>query len=251
MSEASCATWPRVSFDYSGCTVLVTGGTSGIGAAIAAAFVRAGADVTITGTRSSADAYAHLPAGVNYQQLRLECAEDVHKISSAMPALDILVNNAGGVSTPEDFSQAVHVNLIAVHQLSMALYAQLKSSDFPGGASIVNIASMMSFFGSRYFPGYSSAKGGLLLLTKSLAIQWASDNIRVNAVAAGSIVTPMTRHFADDADIHDAVCRRTPMGRWGEPADIAGPVLSICSPASSFITGHTLVADGGYSINDN
>lgn len=251
MNTPASARWPRVNFDYSECNVLVTGGTSGIGASIAAAFAAAGAYVTITGTRAQACDYETPLADVDYLQLRLDEADDIRAIAERFTRLDILVNNAGGVQMPEDFARAVHINLTAVQQLSSALHPALAASVFPGGASIVNLASMMSLFGSAYFPGYSAAKGGLLLLTKSLAIQWAADGIRVNAVAAGSIVTPMTRRFADDPDTHAAVCRRTPLGRWGEPGDIAGGVLLLCSPAAGFITGQTLAVDGGYSITDN
>lgn len=251
MNNDPRSTWPAIQFDYSSCNVLVTGGTSGIGAGIAAAFVAAGASVTVTGTRAAAGDYAALPAAVDYLQLRLEQPDDINTVAEHFSRLDILVNNAGGVQAPENFARAIQINLTAVEQLSSALHASLCASEFPGGASIVNLASMMSLFGSRYFPGYSAAKGGLLLLTKSLAALWAADGIRVNAVAAGSIVTPMTQRFADDPDTHAAVCRRTPMGRWGEPADIAGAVLLLCSPAAGFITGQTLAADGGYSITDN
>ena len=251
MTSSQRSQWPRVAFDYSGCTVLVTGGTSGIGASIAAAFAAAGAHVTITGTRASAAEYADLPKNLDYLQLRLDEADDIGRVAENFTRLDILVNNAGGVQTPEDFAHAVQINLTAVQQLSAALHAALAASVFPGGASVVNLASMMSLFGSAYFPGYSAAKGGLLLLTKSLAIQWAADGIRVNAIAAGSIVTPMTQRFADDPETHAAVCRRTPLGRWGEPDDIAGSVLLLCSPAAGFITGQTLAVDGGYSITDN
>jgi NAD(P)-dependent dehydrogenase (short-subunit alcohol dehydrogenase family) len=251
MHSAARNSWPRVDFNFSDCTVLVTGGTSGIGASIAAAFAAAGAAVTVTGTRKSAADYDAPITGTGYLQLRLDEAGDIQRVADHFPRLDILVNNAGGVQLPEDFARAIHINLTAVQQLSAALHASLCASEFPGGASVINIASMMSFFGSGFFPGYSSAKGGLLLLTKSLATLWAADGIRVNAVAAGSIVTPMTQRFADDADMHAAVCRRTPMGRWGEPSDIAGAVLLLCSPAAGFITGQTLAADGGYSITDN
>lgn len=251
MSTLRRTNWPRVSFDYSDCTVLVTGGTSGIGAGIAAAFSAAGAHVTVTGTKPSATDYVDLPHGVDYLQLRLDDSADIHAVAESFTRLDILVNNAGGVQLPEDFARAVQINLTAVQQLSSALHAALAASVFPGGASIINLASMMSLFGSAYFPGYSAAKGGLLLLTKSLAIQWAADGIRVNAIAAGSIVTPMTQRFADDPETHAAVCRRTPLGRWGEPEDIAGSVLLLCSPAANFVTGQTLAVDGGYSITDN
>jgi NAD(P)-dependent dehydrogenase (short-subunit alcohol dehydrogenase family) len=245
------AVWPRIRFDFSDCQVLVTGGTSGIGAAIAEAFVAAGARVVITGTRAGAHEYDELPDGVEYARLRLDTIADIEQLARDFSRLDVLVNNAGGVQMPEDFARAVQINLVAVQQLSAALHPALRASEFPGGASVVNLASMMSLFGSAYFPGYSSAKGGLLLLTKSLATLWAQDGIRVNAVAAGSIITPMTQRFADDAATHDAVCRRTPMGRWGLPRDVAGAVLMLCAPAAAIITGQTLAADGGYSITDS
>lgn len=251
MSGRHTTIWPRVSFDFSGCRVLVTGGTSGIGAAIARAFAAAGATVVVTGTRERAADYPALPDNVDYLRLRLEHGVDIDAVAERFGRLDVLVNNAGGVHWPESFERAVQVNLSAVHELSSALHAALCASEFQGGASIVNLASMMSFFGSARFPGYSAAKGGLVLLTRSLAARWAGDSIRVNAVAAGSVLTPMTRRCADDAATHAAVCRRTPLGRWGEAQDIAGAVLLMCSPASAFITGQTLAVDGGYSIIDN
>jgi len=249
--SVEAAVWPRIRFDFSGCKVLVTGGTSGIGAGIAAAFVAAGAEVAITGTRPSAADYEELPAGVAYHQLRLDEPADIEALARAFTRLDVLVNNAGGTQMPEDFARAVQINLIAVQQLSAALHPALKASELQGGASVINLASMMSLFGSAWFPGYSSAKGGLLLLTRSLATAWAPDGIRVNAVAAGSIVTPMTQRYADDPAMHAAVCQRTPMGRWGTPRDIAGAVLMLSAPAAAFITGQTLAVDGGYSITDS
>jgi NAD(P)-dependent dehydrogenase (short-subunit alcohol dehydrogenase family) len=113
---------------------------------------------------------------------------------------------------------------------------------------IVNTASMLSFFGSGLTPGYSASKGGVAQLTKSLAIAYAADGIRVNAVAPGWIATPLTQALQDDPARSAQIVGRTPMGRWGQPEDVADPVLFLASPAARFITGVVLPVDGGYLI---
>ena len=114
--------------------------------------------------------------------------------------------------------------------------------------SILNIASMLSFFGSGFAPAYSASKGGIAQLTKSLAIAWAPDSIRCNALAPGWIATPLTQALREDEDRSRAIVERTPMRRWGRPADVSGPALFLLSPAAAFITGAILPVDGGYSI---
>lgn len=237
-------------FDFSGTHVVVTGGTSGIGRATAEAFAVAGAHVLITGTRESLDEYPEAPRGVAYRALRLDDAASIARFADTVERLDVLVNNAGHTMPGASFAEVVQVNLTAVHELSMRLHGKLRTSELPGGAGVVNLASMMSFFGSPWFPGYGAAKAGIVQLTRTLAAAWAPDRIRVNAVAAGSVPTGMTAQYANDPAIRELVNSKTPMGRWAEPREIAEPILYLCSSAASFVTGHTLVADGGYSIID-
>jgi len=234
--------------DFSGRRVLVTGGTSGIGAAIAAAFVKAGAAVTVTGTQASAAAYADLPPGVAYRPLRLEDRDSVLALAAGFDALDVLVNNAGRTTVPEDFDAAVDGNLKGVHALIQACLPMLSQSDQKGGGAVVNIASMMAYFGNSMFPGYSASKAGLLLLTKSLAQGWGGRNVRINVVAPGPVRTPMTIRYADDPAYGPGTAQRIALGRWGEPEDIAAPVLFLAGPGAAFITGECLPVSGGYLI---
>ncbi len=115
------------------------------------------------------------------------------------------------------------------------------------GGAMINIASMLSFFGGGLVPAYSASKGGIVTLTKSLAIAWAKDNIRVNAIAPGWIVTPLTEALRADEARSRAILERTPMGRWGTPEDLVGPALFLASDAARFVTGAVLAVDGGYS----
>lgn len=237
-------------FDFRGAHVIVTGGTSGIGRTTAEAFLAAGANLVVTGTRASASDYESIPDGAVYRQLILSRPESIAAFADSLERVDILVNNAGNTMPQASFSEGVQVNLMAVYDLSTRLHARLAESRLPGGASVVNLASMMSFFGSPYFPAYGAAKAAIVQLTRTLAAAWAKDGIRVNAVAPGSVPTAMTAPYASDPAIREMVNSKTPMGRWAEPAEIAAPILFLCSTAASFVTGHTLVVDGGYSIID-
>ena len=250
------ATWPTVNFDYSGAAVLVTGGTSGIGAGIAAAYRAAGAEVTITGTRASASDYDGDLSGYRYFQLDIEDAANIEAVAAALPRLDILVNNAGlalpslGLDEyePEVFERAVNMHLTSGYRMAHACVGKLAESNLPGGGSVVGIASMSSYFGIEIVPGYGAAKTGLVGLTRVLAVAWAKRNVRVNAVAAGLTESRMTAATVANPEWSAPTLARTPIGRLGVPHDIAGPVLFLTSAAASWITGQTLPVDGGYTV---
>jgi NAD(P)-dependent dehydrogenase (short-subunit alcohol dehydrogenase family) len=232
--------------------VLVSGGSSGIGAAIARAFAAEGAEVHATGaSEAETQAAAARPemAGIRCTALDVRDAAAVAAWVSALGELDVVVNCAGIIRRgaelePEAFDQVVDINLNGTMRVCAAARAGLKARR----GCIVNTASMLSFFGGGLVPGYSASKGGVAQLTKSLAIAYAADAIRVNAVAPGWIATHLTQGLQDDAARSAQILARTPLGRWGTPQDIAGPVLFLASPAARFVTGVVLPVDGGYLI---
>lgn len=231
-------------FDFSGKSVLVTGGSSGIGRAIASAFARAGAQVIAAGLRLENGE----PLPADFAELDVTDGDAVNRLVSRIPTLDFAVNAAGIISRDKEFEldtfiRVIDVNLTGAMRVSMAAYPKLKQSR----GAIVNIASMLTFFGGPRVPAYSASKGGIAQLTRSLAVAWASDGIRVNAVAPGWIATPLTQALREDAARSNQLLFRTPFGRWGNPEEAAGPVLFLCSEAASFITGAVIPVDGGYS----
>jgi len=247
----------NVRYDFSGAKVLVTGATSGIGAGAAAAYRAAGAAVTITGTRASPADYDVDLSGYRYLQLDIENDSSIDAMAAQIDGLDILVNNAGmalpslGLDEyePEIFARSVNMLLIGVFRVSRRLYDRLAESRIEGGASIVSIGSMSSFFGIGIVPGYGAAKTGLVGLTRALAVKWGEQKIRVNAVAAGLTRSRMTEGtFAQEAWTAPTLAR-TPLGRLGEADDIAGAILFLTSSAASWITGQTLAVDGGYTVS--
>jgi len=235
-------------FDFAGAEVLVVGASrAGIGAAIARAFQDAGASVAITGAEPE-------PAPEDqrrfaYTQLDVTDGAAVQALADATPRLDVLVNCAaitarGEEMAPTFFQHVVDVNLHGTFRTAQAFHPRLKAAK----GVLVNIASMYATFGSPRNPAYGASKAAVVQLTKSLAIAWAADGIRVNAVAPGFIVTQQSARSRTDPAHVAAVSQRTPMGRWGQPEDIAGPVLFLASQAAGFMTGACLAIDGGYSV---
>jgi 3-oxoacyl-[acyl-carrier protein] reductase len=246
----------NVAYDFSGSRVVVTGGSSGIGAGIARAFLDAGAAVTITGTRPSSSDYDHDLSAYRYHQLQMTDSAGIEQLAESLDALDVLVNNAGAnfpggqdEAIPDVFEQSVAINLFGAYRLAVACKEKLAQSPLDGGASIINLASMSSFFAVPLVPGYAAAKAAIVQMTKNLAVAWAAQGIRVNAVAPGLIESNMTALVKGVEALEKPHLDRTPMKRWGTPEDIAPPVLFLASSAARFVTGQTLAVDGGYSVS--
>ncbi len=235
-----------------GKTALVTGGTGGIGGAIAIALTDAGCDVTATGISEEEIAgFDSKERTISRCVLDVANPQQITELIGSFSRLDILVNAAGIIlrenreHDPTGFAQVVDVNLTGTMRMCAASHPLLSIN----GGAVLNLASMLSYFGSGFVPGYSASKGGIVQLTKSLAIAWAKDNIRVNALAPGWIETALTEPLRNHEQRSREILDRTPMGRWGQVEDLAGPAVFLCSPTASFITGVTLPVDGGYSIS--
>jgi NAD(P)-dependent dehydrogenase (short-subunit alcohol dehydrogenase family) len=219
-------------------TALITGAAGGIGSALVAGFRDAG-------YRTIGVDCAGAP-GV--ESLDVTDAAAVTAFAARLDALAVLVNAAGVLRLREEydpsaFARVVDINLNGTMRMTVACRAALARAQ----GAVVNIASMHAIFGAPLSPAYAASKAGVVQLTKSLAVAWAEDGIRVNAIAPGWIETPMTVPARSDAARNRAILDRTPLGRWGTPGDIVGPALFLAGDAARFITGAVLAVDGGYS----
>jgi 2-deoxy-D-gluconate 3-dehydrogenase len=248
-------------FDLGDRVAVVTGGNGGIGLGMARGLAQAGADVVIAARNAekSAAAVAALEGcGVRSAFIALDVADPascralIAAVLDRFGRLDILVNNAGMSirKPPETYElgewlKVIDTNLNGVFVLCQAAHAPMQRQ---GGGKIINIGSMMSIFGGAYAAPYSTSKGGIVQLSKSLATAWAKDNIQVNAVLPGWIDTELTRDArAQVKGLNERVLARTPAGRWGVPDDLAGVAVFLGSAASDFVTGAAIPVDGGYA----
>jgi NAD(P)-dependent dehydrogenase (short-subunit alcohol dehydrogenase family) len=228
---------------------LITGGTTGIGFGIARAMADAGYHVTVTGlTDQQVDA---VTTGPQLAAVKLDVTSDesVAAVLYRLDTLNALINCAGVIFRNyaeydiATFQKVIDVNLTGTMRMCVAARAKLAAAR----GAIVNTASMLSYFGGPAVPAYTASKGGVAQLTKALAGAWAREGIRVNAIAPGWIATELTRGLVEDEDRSAAILGRTPMGRWGEPGDVGGAAVFLCSEAARFITGAILPVDGGYA----
>ena len=249
-------------FDLKGRVAIVTGGNGGIGLGMARGLAGAGARVVIAARnadKSRAAVEDLAGRGGEAVAVATDVADEgsvarlVQATLDRWGRLDVLVNNAGiNIRKPvhelalDEWRQVLDTNLTSAFLCSKAAYPAFKAT---GGGKIINIGSMMSIFGAAFAPAYGSSKGGIVQLTKSMAVAWARDNIQVNAVLPGWIDTDLTRNARREVTgLNESVLRRTPAGRWGGIDDMAGVAVFLAAPASDFVTGTAIPVDGGFAI---
>ena len=247
-------------FDLKGRVAIVTGGNGGIGFGMAKGLAKAGARVVVAARneQKSSTAVRELKAlGSDAFALAVDVTDEaavqtmVDETVRRCGRLDILVNNAGiNIRKPahemplDDWKQVIDTNLTSVFVCARAVYPHMKR----GGGKIINIGSMLSIFGASFAPAYGASKGGLVQLTKSLAVTWAPERIQVNAILPGWIDTDLTQRARQQLEgLNERVLARTPAGRWGAIDDFAGIAVFLSSAASDFVTGTAIPVDGGYS----
>jgi NAD(P)-dependent dehydrogenase (short-subunit alcohol dehydrogenase family) len=241
-----------IRLEMTGMHSVITGGASGIGLATSQALSKAGCRVTIVGVDEDELARCAddpLLPGCETALIDVADSRAVSEFFARLTRLDLLINAAGigrGAAefTEQGFLRTVDVNLAGTMRCCYSAHELLARR----GGAIVNVASVMSFFGTATAPAYAASKGGVAQLTRSLAMAWAKEGIRVNAVAPGYVNTPMTEGMQADAERNRRIVERTPMGRWGRPAEIAAAIMFLASNQASFITGCVLPVDGGHLI---
>jgi len=249
-------------FDLTGKVAIVTGGNGGIGLGMALGLAQAGAQIAVVGRNAekSAGAAKGLADEAKVETLvvtaDLAQADQVERVAAEVldrfGRIDILFNNAGiNIRKPphelslEDWHTVLDVNLTSAFLLSKAVYPAMKRA---GGGKIINIGSMTSIFGSSFAPAYATSKGGIVQLTKSMALAWAPDHIQVNAILPGWFDTELTEKARQEIPgLHERVLARIAHGRWAKPADMAGTAVWLASPASDYVTGIVVPVDGGYT----
>jgi 2-deoxy-D-gluconate 3-dehydrogenase len=246
------------SFQLNGKNALVTGSSRGLGAAIAVALAQAGANVGLHGRKAGGEVGCAAIRGLGRKTFYLAgdvanpkvCEALVQNTVDEFGSIDILINNAGMIrrAPAAEFSLADWDELIAVNLSSVFRLSQLAGQHMlkKGKGKIVNIASLLSFQGGILVPAYAAAKGGVAILTKALANEWASKGVNVNAIAPGYMATDNTKALRDDPQRNRQILERIPAGRWGEINELAGATVFLCSSASNYVHGHVLLVDGGW-----
>jgi len=245
-------------FNLEGKVALVTGSGTGIGAAIAMALARSGADVLCHDRGAEGQPTSEQIRGLGRRSVALSAdlsdrdAQDklVADALRELGRIDFLINNAGMIRrapavdySDEDWDLLLEVNLSAPFRLSRRVGKLMIEQ---GGGRIVNTASLLAFQGGILVPAYAASKGGVAQVTKALANEWAGKGVNVNAIAPGYIATNNTAALRADPERSRQILERIPAGRWGEPDDIAGAAVFLCSDAARYVTGHVLVVDGGW-----
>ncbi|MBR49231.1 MAG: 2-deoxy-D-gluconate 3-dehydrogenase [Chloroflexi bacterium] len=248
-------------FDLTGKTAIVTGGNGGIGYGMASEIGKSGANVVITGRNSdkTKEAVNELKKsfdnviGIDSDVSDEASIKDMIKISfDTFGSIDVLINNAGiGIRefpenySTDDWNQVININLTGAFLCSREVYPFMKSQ---GSGKIINIGSMTSIFGLDWAVAYASSKGGIVQLTKTLAVSWAKDNIQSNCILPGWIHTDLTQGIKDQfQDRYKQILSRIPSNRWGEPDDLAGTAVYLSSSASDYVNGVSIAVDGGYT----
>jgi NAD(P)-dependent dehydrogenase (short-subunit alcohol dehydrogenase family) len=235
-----------ISFSVEGKHVLISGGCGGIGSTFAHAFLLHGAHVTVTDLKPPQDDL--IKAGAHFEPLDVTSDEAVLALSKKIDTLDVLIHCAGKLKRweehqPEVFREIVDIHLFGNVRLAAAFRPHLKKTR----GCLINIGSMYSYFGAPQVPAYAAAKTAIIGLTRSLALAYTEDGIRVNAIAPGWIATDISRGGRENPEFNDKLMDRLPIKRWAEPDELSGTAIFLASSASALINGVTIPVDGGYT----